>query len=154
MTLTVAGLTVTVATGFCITVTTAVAFADPLVAVIPVLPGASAVTSPDVDTLATVGMLDTHVIVRPVSTFPAESRAVATMVVELSCTSVAVEGSTVMLATVGGATGSTVIVADPLSQQGTEMQADAPACDVCGSITVRSGTCYKCLNCGESLGCS
>jgi ribonucleoside-diphosphate reductase alpha chain len=46
------------------------------------------------------------------------------------------------------------IVVDPLSQQGTEMQADAPACDVCGSITVRSGTCYKCLNCGNSMGCS
>ena len=46
------------------------------------------------------------------------------------------------------------IVSDPLSQQGTEMQADAPACDVCGSITVRSGTCYKCLNCGNSMGCS
>jgi hypothetical protein len=47
-----------------------------------------------------------------------------------------------------------VIIADPLSQQGTEMQADAPACDVCGSITVRSGTCYKCMNCGNSMGCS
>jgi len=35
-----------------------------------------------------------------------------------------------------------------------EMQADAPACDVCGTITVRSGTCYKCLNCGNSMGCS
>ncbi len=46
------------------------------------------------------------------------------------------------------------IVSDPLSQQGTEMQSDAPACDVCGSITVRSGTCYKCLNCGNSMGCS
>ncbi|MDB5326388.1 MAG: nrdJ, partial [Phycisphaerales bacterium] len=31
---------------------------------------------------------------------------------------------------------------DPLSQQGSQMQSDAPACDVCGSITVRSGTCY------------
>jgi ribonucleoside-diphosphate reductase alpha chain len=46
----------------------------------------------------------------------------------------------------------TLIAADPLSQQGSEMQADAPACDVCGSITVRSGTCYKCLNCGNSIG--
>ncbi|HVT88785.1 MAG TPA: LAGLIDADG family homing endonuclease [Tepidisphaeraceae bacterium] len=46
------------------------------------------------------------------------------------------------------------LAADPLSQQGSEMQADAPACDVCGSITVRSGTCYKCLNCGNSMGCS
>ncbi|MBC7782423.1 MAG: vitamin B12-dependent ribonucleotide reductase, partial [Burkholderiales bacterium] len=43
---------------------------------------------------------------------------------------------------------------DPLSQQGSSMQSDAPACDVCGSITVRSGTCYKCQNCGNSMGCS
>ncbi|NJL31228.1 MAG: hypothetical protein HC898_06115 [Phycisphaerales bacterium] len=35
-----------------------------------------------------------------------------------------------------------------------DMQSDAPACDVCGTITVRSGTCYKCLNCGNSMGCS
>jgi hypothetical protein len=60
---------------------------------------------------------------------------------------------------VGGPTPSAAnlrlaIVADPLSQQGTNLQADAPACDVCGSITVRSGTCYKCLNCGNSMGCS
>ncbi len=44
--------------------------------------------------------------------------------------------------------------ANPLNQQGSDMQSDAPACDVCGSITVRSGTCYKCLNCGNSMGCS
>ena len=31
---------------------------------------------------------------------------------------------------------------------------DAPPCDVCGTITVRSGTCYKCMNCGNSMGCS
>lgn len=35
-----------------------------------------------------------------------------------------------------------------------EMQSDAPACNTCGHITVRSGTCYKCLNCGNSMGCS
>jgi ribonucleoside-diphosphate reductase alpha chain len=33
-------------------------------------------------------------------------------------------------------------------------QQDAPACPVCGQITVRNGACYKCVNCGESLGCS
>ncbi|MGH7912980.1 MAG: LAGLIDADG family homing endonuclease, partial [Candidatus Dormibacteraceae bacterium] len=32
--------------------------------------------------------------------------------------------------------------------------ADAPACAECGSITVRSGACYKCLNCGSTTGCS
>jgi len=33
-------------------------------------------------------------------------------------------------------------------------QDDAPACDICGAITVRNGTCYKCFNCGNSMGCS
>lgn len=33
-------------------------------------------------------------------------------------------------------------------------QSDSPACNVCGHLTIRSGTCYKCLNCGNSLGCS
>ena len=31
---------------------------------------------------------------------------------------------------------------------------DAPSCPNCGHIAVRNGACYKCLNCGESLGCS
>jgi len=31
---------------------------------------------------------------------------------------------------------------------------DAPLCDNCGHITIRNGTCYKCLNCGTSMGCS
>jgi len=31
---------------------------------------------------------------------------------------------------------------------------DAPACDVCGAITVRNGACYRCYNCGSSMGCS
>jgi ribonucleoside-diphosphate reductase alpha chain len=33
-------------------------------------------------------------------------------------------------------------------------QSDAPACGNCGHIMVRSGTCYKCLNCGTQGGCS
>jgi ribonucleoside-diphosphate reductase alpha chain len=33
-------------------------------------------------------------------------------------------------------------------------QSDAPACSNCGHTTIRSGTCYKCLNCGTSMGCS
>jgi len=35
-----------------------------------------------------------------------------------------------------------------------EMMGDAPICDVCGHITIRNGSCYKCLNYGNSLGCS
>jgi ribonucleoside-diphosphate reductase alpha chain len=40
-----------------------------------------------------------------------------------------------------------------LTQMITNQQ-DAPSCPNCGQITVRNGACYKCLNCGESLGCS
>lgn len=43
---------------------------------------------------------------------------------------------------------------DAVSAANKSMQGDAPACNTCGHITVRSGTCYKCLNCGNSLGCS
>ena len=41
-----------------------------------------------------------------------------------------------------------------LDQQNENMMGDAPMCDGCGHITVRNGACYKCLNCGASLGCS
>ncbi|HET7036483.1 MAG TPA: vitamin B12-dependent ribonucleotide reductase [Thermomicrobiaceae bacterium] len=41
-----------------------------------------------------------------------------------------------------------------LSEHLSQMMGDAPFCEVCGHITVRNGACYKCLNCGNSLGCS
>ncbi|HVY48498.1 MAG TPA: vitamin B12-dependent ribonucleotide reductase [Minicystis sp.] len=41
-----------------------------------------------------------------------------------------------------------------LDAQLEEMMGDAPLCDGCGHITVRNGACYKCLNCGSSMGCS
>ncbi|MFZ9010607.1 MAG: vitamin B12-dependent ribonucleotide reductase [Anaerohalosphaeraceae bacterium] len=40
------------------------------------------------------------------------------------------------------------------NEQFEDFQDDAPACDVCGSICVRNGTCYRCFNCGNSMGCS
>ena len=43
---------------------------------------------------------------------------------------------------------------DALSASTRNMQSDAPACNVCGHIMMRSGTCYKCLNCGNQGGCS
>ena len=43
---------------------------------------------------------------------------------------------------------------DAINAAAKSMQSDAPACNTCGHITVRSGTCYKCLNCGNSMGCS
>jgi ribonucleoside-diphosphate reductase alpha chain len=57
---------------------------------------------------------------------------------------------------------STPLVADHAARAGANaldahldaMMGDAPVCDVCGHITVRNGACYKCLNCGNSMGCS
>jgi len=45
-------------------------------------------------------------------------------------------------------------VMQQFNAQFEHFQDDAPACDICGSITVRNGTCYKCYNCGNSMGCS
>ena len=46
--------------------------------------------------------------------------------------------------------------ASPADRQSqfAKFQIDAPACDNCGSITVRNGNCYLCHNCGNSMGCS
>ena len=35
-----------------------------------------------------------------------------------------------------------------------ENSADAPSCHQCGHLMVRNGACCKCLNCGETSGCS
>jgi ribonucleoside-diphosphate reductase alpha chain len=46
------------------------------------------------------------------------------------------------------------VTMDAVNAAAKSMQSDAPACNTCGHITIRSGTCYKCLNCGNSMGCS
>ena len=45
-------------------------------------------------------------------------------------------------------------VMQEFNSQFEHFQDDAPVCDVCGAITVRNGTCYRCYNCGNSMGCS
>jgi ribonucleoside-diphosphate reductase alpha chain len=47
----------------------------------------------------------------------------------------------------------------PLKSKGSEFaamrnQEDAPPCSTCGSIMIRSGSCYKCSNCGTTSGCA
>ena len=44
--------------------------------------------------------------------------------------------------------------ASSLDKQLKSMMGDAPLCTTCGHVTVRNATCYKCLNCGNSMGCS
>jgi ribonucleoside-diphosphate reductase alpha chain len=41
-----------------------------------------------------------------------------------------------------------------LSEQVSEYMGDAPTCATCGQFTIRSGSCYRCLFCGDSQGCS
>jgi ribonucleoside-diphosphate reductase alpha chain len=31
---------------------------------------------------------------------------------------------------------------------------DAPSCHVCGAIMTRNGSCYRCMSCGSTSGCS
>ena len=52
--------------------------------------------------------------------------------------------------------GELKVIAAPASgvQKIAFINTDAPACPDCGAITVRSGSCYKCLNCGATTGCS
>ncbi|MFA5239137.1 MAG: vitamin B12-dependent ribonucleotide reductase [Phycisphaerae bacterium] len=53
-----------------------------------------------------------------------------------------------------GAVQPEAAVMQQFNAQFEHFQDDAPACDICGSITVRNGSCYKCFNCGNSMGCS
>ena len=53
-----------------------------------------------------------------------------------------------------GAAQPQAAVMQQFNDQFQHFQDDAPACDVCGSICVRNGTCYRCFNCGNSMGCS
>ncbi|MSR77828.1 MAG: vitamin B12-dependent ribonucleotide reductase [Candidatus Omnitrophica bacterium] len=43
---------------------------------------------------------------------------------------------------------------DALDEHLSHMMGDAPFCSGCGHVTVRNGACYRCLNCGNSMGCS
>jgi ribonucleoside-diphosphate reductase alpha chain len=50
--------------------------------------------------------------------------------------------------------GNGLTAVQQLSRTVSHFMQDAPTCDTCGAITVRNGACYKCLNCGNSMGCS
>ena len=46
------------------------------------------------------------------------------------------------------------VLLEKQGEQFAHFQSDSPACDNCGALTVRCGTCYRCFNCGSSMGCS
>jgi ribonucleoside-diphosphate reductase alpha chain len=62
--------------------------------------------------------------------------------------------STAVIAVLDKQTAGGNAMVNVLNEVNSALMGDAPACDVCGSITIRNGTCYKCLNCGNSMGCS
>jgi ribonucleoside-diphosphate reductase alpha chain len=47
-----------------------------------------------------------------------------------------------------------VLSGDAIDDQLSRVMADAPKCDACGHATVRNGACFRCLHCGNSMGCS
>lgn len=47
-----------------------------------------------------------------------------------------------------------VIVGDTAIATRPNRLTEAPACDVCGALTVPCGSCYRCVQCGTSMGCS
>jgi ribonucleoside-diphosphate reductase alpha chain len=65
-------------------------------------------------------------------------------------------GSTVSVAAAPGAAVQTVHSSQPAIKGAlVDIQdRDAPVCFECGSLMVRNGACYKCLNCGSTSGCS
>jgi ribonucleoside-diphosphate reductase alpha chain len=69
----------------------------------------------------------------------------------------AVMGTYQNVPVVTSAPGGQVAIDDSLGDQDRQFahfQSDAPPCDNCGALTVRCGTCYRCFNCGNSMGCS
>ncbi|MEO8601687.1 MAG: vitamin B12-dependent ribonucleotide reductase [bacterium] len=53
-----------------------------------------------------------------------------------------------------GAAGALAAIDEVVEELGFSPQSDAPSCADCGSIMIRNGSCYKCLNCGATSGCS
>ena len=54
----------------------------------------------------------------------------------------------------GGATAPAAVATVAAETSMGEMMGDAPACQGCGHMTVRNGSCYVCLTCGDTTGCS
>jgi ribonucleoside-diphosphate reductase alpha chain len=52
------------------------------------------------------------------------------------------------------AAGTTGVAATANPHSTIQNQEDAPPCSTCGSIMIRSGACYKCVNCGNTSGCA
>jgi ribonucleoside-diphosphate reductase alpha chain len=111
----------------------------------------------DVDTVQRAAAMVDGPVTAPVEPAPASSPAAALAPTGSNGTAGS-SGSVKTMASVAMTTkqATRTVDAGTASMQSalSEMMGDAPLCDVCGHITVRNGSCFKCLNCGNSLGCS
>ncbi len=89
------------------------------------------------------------------SSAPAAKPTLASVPVKPAAAPAAAKGSPGQAGPTGApapaGTGGRAVVAE---RQVFVTQADAPPCPECGSITTRNGACYRCANCGTSIGCS
>jgi ribonucleoside-diphosphate reductase alpha chain len=122
----------------------------------PSLPSLPSFGSSDDDTAPEVGVIAPTAVATPPAATAAPSIAVGAYANSASNGKGHANGTAGPAPGLGGlsvmATSSAPV--SVLDAQLGEMMGDAPFCDVCGHITVRNGACYKCLNCGNSLGCS
>jgi ribonucleoside-diphosphate reductase alpha chain len=90
----------------------------------------------------------------PSPRFATETGAVVESISSMRTEQVIVRGGEVAVETTTRLERSVSAAATALDQSNAALMGDAPACEVCGAITIRNATCYKCLNCGNSMGCS
>jgi len=64
------------------------------------------------------------------------------------------EGKPLVAAEGRQASGGTASVVSGEPKAAFQNQEDAPPCSTCGSLMIRSGSCYKCTNCGTTSGCA
>jgi ribonucleoside-diphosphate reductase alpha chain len=88
-----------------------------------------------------------------------DATTVTATVVEEAPATVATAVHTTVAATAPAGGGATAVVTHDVQTAAVQAvladkMGDAPLCDTCGHITVRNGSCYRCLNCGDSKGCS
>jgi hypothetical protein len=108
------GVTVTEATGIAVTVIVAAVLFPSLVAVMVTVPGATALTTPTLETVAIPGLSVDHCTARPLSVAPSPSNVVALRLPVAPTISDNEDGVTVIVATGAGGTGETVICALPV----------------------------------------
>ena len=64
------------------------------------------------------------------------------------------DGAEPVAADPSGAVVAATVAANITPLSTIQNQEDAPPCSTCGSIMIRSGACYKCMNCGNTSGCA